>query len=140
VHQADEMLPFKWGTARLILDCQQSPIVLPIWHEGLAHTMPLKSVFPKWNQPLRVVFGEPICVDDLRREHAQVEKAAAIIDKMLAPTKLAEIRRDYERARLTRVNAQWDADATLRIAIMQRLRTALENVRRQCDTLTFQKI
>lgn len=30
-----ELLPFKWGVARLIMDAREPPVVLPIYHEGI---------------------------------------------------------------------------------------------------------
>ncbi|KAI8055106.1 acyltransferase-domain-containing protein [Syncephalis plumigaleata] len=67
INQDPNMIRFKWGVARLIMECRQSPIVIPIWHHGMADIMPLKSKIPlpRLNKSLVMTVGQPIPLDDL---------------------------------------------------------------------------
>ncbi|CAO3646827.1 unnamed protein product [Cunninghamella echinulata] len=60
VNQTDYMLRFKWGIGRLIMESDPSPIVIPIWHEGMENVRPLQGPFMKLGQQVKMIFGEPI--------------------------------------------------------------------------------
>ncbi|KAL7749276.1 Lyso-phosphatidylcholine acyltransferase [Sorochytrium milnesiophthora] len=75
VHQEDYLLPFRWGVARLIMDCDVAPLVVPIYHAGLAHIHPLEGgplggFLPRFFQPLHISVGEPIDTAGWRLEVA----------------------------------------------------------------------
>ncbi|KAF1808582.1 tafazzin, partial [Eremomyces bilateralis CBS 781.70] len=55
---------FKWGVARLILESEPCPDVVPIFVEGFEAVMPEGRGWPRWmprgGKKLRVVFGERV--------------------------------------------------------------------------------
>ncbi|KAI8910133.1 acyltransferase-domain-containing protein, partial [Gorgonomyces haynaldii] len=57
-----EMLPFKWGVGRLVMESQEPPIVVPFYHTGMQQVLPLQDGW-SWlrvGKQVDVVFGEPI--------------------------------------------------------------------------------
>ncbi|PAA88188.1 hypothetical protein BOX15_Mlig010617g2 [Macrostomum lignano] len=89
---------FRWGVGRLIADSEPTPIVLPIWHEGVETINPLAdNVFQyfwfglqalcRGGLPITVNFGEPLdltpLVQRLKQEGATREAMRiAITDKV----------------------------------------------------------
>ncbi|KNE57285.1 hypothetical protein AMAG_03017 [Allomyces macrogynus ATCC 38327] len=74
VHQEDTMLPFRWGVGRLILDSTRPPLLLPIYHRGLARIHPLKGGpaagwLPRPFLPLDISVGDPIDTSAWRDQH-----------------------------------------------------------------------
>jgi monolysocardiolipin acyltransferase len=58
------MLPrFKWGAARLLLEAEPAPLVVPVFISGLATVMPEDRAAPRWLPRLgarvEVAFGDP---------------------------------------------------------------------------------
>lgn len=59
----------KWGTASLIVRAPVTPIILPIYHQGLQEVMPEKYLFgrrpplPLCNKKIKIVVGDPIEFD-----------------------------------------------------------------------------
>jgi monolysocardiolipin acyltransferase len=53
---------FKWGVARLILESDPCPAVVPIWIEGFDKVMPEDRGFPRWwprwRKRINVAFGD----------------------------------------------------------------------------------
>ncbi|EKX55274.1 hypothetical protein GUITHDRAFT_156767 [Guillardia theta CCMP2712] len=68
-----EMGRLKWGVGKLIAHSPVTPIIIPLYHKGMAGVMPQKnrllSVFPRGGGYVVVRFGEEIKVDDLISEH-----------------------------------------------------------------------
>lgn len=60
VNQTNELLKFKWGVARLIMESETPPLVLPFYHHGLADIMPLGTMVPRIGGKLSVRFGNVI--------------------------------------------------------------------------------
>jgi len=66
VHQADAygVRYFRWGVARLILEAEPCPDVVPIWIEGPEDVMPEARPPPRWvprfGARLSVTFGERV--------------------------------------------------------------------------------
>ncbi|CAO3628958.1 unnamed protein product [Cunninghamella blakesleeana] len=60
VNQTEYMLRFKWGIGRLMMESDPSPVVIPIWHQGMENVRPLKGPFIRTGQHVKMVFGEPI--------------------------------------------------------------------------------
>ncbi|KAK3940385.1 hypothetical protein QBC46DRAFT_288595 [Diplogelasinospora grovesii] len=77
VHQnkAVDLRYFKWGVARLILESDPPPDVLPMFIDGTQHIMPEDRTFPRFlprvGKKIRVAFGEVLDYEetfgDLRR-------------------------------------------------------------------------
>jgi len=75
-HPAADLRYFKWGVARLILEAEPAPDVLPMFIEGTQRIMPEFRTFPRFlprvGKPVRVAFGEVLDYEatfgDLRRK------------------------------------------------------------------------
>ncbi|KAA1133091.1 hypothetical protein PGTUg99_013069 [Puccinia graminis f. sp. tritici] len=64
-----ELLRFKWGISRLVLESKHEPIILPIWLTGFDQVMPEGrpspyNMIPRLNQSLSIKISPPI--NDLR--------------------------------------------------------------------------
>lgn len=59
---------FRWGVARMILECKQAPLIVPFYHEGLNVTMPLEPEppIPKYGSNIHIYFGKIIDMKDNR--------------------------------------------------------------------------
>ncbi|KAK3029982.1 hypothetical protein RJ639_038081 [Escallonia herrerae] len=55
----------KRGVARLILDADNVPMVVPFVHTGMQEVMPIGAKFPRIGKTVTVVIGDPIEFDDL---------------------------------------------------------------------------
>jgi monolysocardiolipin acyltransferase len=62
VNQDKEYMRLKWGVGRLVMEARDVPLVVPIYHEGLEHVMPLnrKYPIPLPGKDVLIAFGEPI--------------------------------------------------------------------------------
>lgn len=63
-HPRADLRYFKWGVARLILESEPAPDVLPIFIDGTQRLMPEHRTFPQFlprvGQKVRVAFGEVV--------------------------------------------------------------------------------
>ncbi|KAK1828430.1 acyltransferase [Podospora conica] len=74
-HPAADLRYFKWGVARLILEAEPAPDVLPMFIDGTQRLMPEHRTFPRFlprvGQDVRVAFGDVVDFEktfgDLRR-------------------------------------------------------------------------
>jgi monolysocardiolipin acyltransferase len=74
-HAATDLRYFKWGLARLVLEADPPPAVLPMFVDGTQRVMPEDRAFPRFlpraGQTVRVAFGDVLDYDavfgDLRR-------------------------------------------------------------------------
>jgi monolysocardiolipin acyltransferase len=61
-HPTRSLRYFKWGVARLILEADPCPTIVPIWIEGLDNVMhesrPNPRFIPRVGKDIKVVFGE----------------------------------------------------------------------------------
>jgi monolysocardiolipin acyltransferase len=61
-HPTRSVRYFKWGVARLILEADPCPTIVPIWIEGLDNVMhesrPKPRFIPRIGRDIKVVFGE----------------------------------------------------------------------------------
>ena len=72
VNMTTEWLRFKWGVAKLILQCKTPPIIVPIWHEGFEHILPnFPPYIPQIGKKATVVVGEPIDAEPLLHQLMQ---------------------------------------------------------------------
>ncbi|EOY11503.1 hypothetical protein QUC31_009457 [Theobroma cacao] len=55
----------KRGVGRLVLDADNTPIVLPFVHTGMQDVMPIGANFPRIGKTVTVLIGDPIHFDDL---------------------------------------------------------------------------
>lgn len=58
----------KRGVGRLVLDADNTPIVVPFVHTGMQDVMPIGANFPRIGQAVTVLIGDPIHFDDLLNE------------------------------------------------------------------------
>jgi len=50
------VLPLKWGTARMIVDCEREPVVLPLYHLGMDKVLPhVEPYFPRVGHKVRCI-------------------------------------------------------------------------------------
>ncbi|KAI9143427.1 Tafazzin-like protein [Paraphysoderma sedebokerense] len=74
VNQSPDMLRFKWGLGRLILESRTPPLILPLYHDGLSSVMPLdKAWIPRPFKKLTVTFGDLIDSSVWIKESEQME-------------------------------------------------------------------
>lgn len=75
VHQMEDlnMRYFKWGIARLVLESEPCPDVVPMWIEGLEQVMPETRTFPRFvpaiGKTIKITYGSALHEDffgDLR--------------------------------------------------------------------------
>ena len=92
-HPSTDLRYFKWGLARLVLECEPAPDILPMFIDGTQRVMPEERGFPRFlprvGKTVRVAFGEVLDYEatfgDLkrrweglvRREEMRVAAAAA---------------------------------------------------------------
>ncbi|KAH6805815.1 Phospholipid/glycerol acyltransferase family protein [Perilla frutescens var. frutescens] len=62
------MGPAKRGIGRLILDADNTPVVVPFVHTGMQEVMPVGAKFPRVGKTVTVLVGDPISFDDLISE------------------------------------------------------------------------
>ncbi|XP_042051970.1 tafazzin-like [Salvia splendens] len=55
----------KRGIGRLVLDADNTPIVVPFVHTGMQEVMPVGAMFPRVGKTVTVIVGDPISFDDL---------------------------------------------------------------------------
>ncbi|KAJ3345296.1 hypothetical protein HDU91_007400 [Kappamyces sp. JEL0680] len=60
--QPNELLPFKWGVARLVRESRLPPIVVPIYHRGMNDILPTTHRWNRlhFNKQLDVAIGDPL--------------------------------------------------------------------------------
>jgi monolysocardiolipin acyltransferase len=80
------MLPrFRWGAARLVLEAEPAPLVVPVFISGLATVMPEERGAPTWlprgGATVEVAFGEPAdgrVVDAFRRRWGRLTEKVGV--------------------------------------------------------------
>ena len=67
VNQSSDLLKFKWGVARLILESKIPPLIIPFYHTGMERIMPEKSIvkIPRLYGDVTCRFGSVIDSRDL---------------------------------------------------------------------------
>ncbi|KAG2498619.1 hypothetical protein HYH03_003367 [Edaphochlamys debaryana] len=62
--------PLRWGAGKLVCEARRlsggkDPIVLPFYHSGMGHVLPLSSRFFKAGHEVEVRIGEPVPISDV---------------------------------------------------------------------------
>lgn len=66
VVQQDKMIRFKWGVGRMLMEVEQAPIVIPVWHRGMEAAKPLyETKLVHLGKPITLVFGDPVAYSDI---------------------------------------------------------------------------
>jgi len=68
INQTADLLRFKWGIGRLLMESTNLPIVVPIWHKGLEEIMPEDRDhpwLPIFGKKIIIAYGNPIDFKDL---------------------------------------------------------------------------
>ncbi|RZC80776.1 hypothetical protein C5167_043364 [Papaver somniferum] len=55
----------KRGVGRLVMDADNTPIVVPFVHSGMQEIMPIGANFPRVGKTVTVIIGDPISFEDL---------------------------------------------------------------------------
>ncbi|CAE1294855.1 TAZ [Acanthosepion pharaonis] len=94
VNLTKECLRLKWGVGRLIADCNNNSLVLPMWHIGMDSILPNKKPYiPRIGQTVTILVGEPLQfksdVDSLRQDGKSAREIRKhITDKIQEEMKL----------------------------------------------------
>ncbi|KAL2270291.1 hypothetical protein VTJ83DRAFT_2475 [Remersonia thermophila] len=63
-HPSTDLRYFKWGLARLLLESDPAPLMIPVFIDGMQRIMPEDRGFPRFlpriGRTVRVAFGEPV--------------------------------------------------------------------------------
>ncbi|OAD66921.1 hypothetical protein PHYBLDRAFT_183702 [Phycomyces blakesleeanus NRRL 1555(-)] len=90
VNQGDDLIRFKWGIGRIVMEAKECPIIIP-------------GPFVQLFNPITVVFGEPIDVQDVLNEWQQgklSEEEARIRITSIVYEALKKLKEDAENNRL----------------------------------------
>ncbi|KAK0623165.1 acyltransferase-like protein [Immersiella caudata] len=133
-HPASDLRYFKWGVARLILEAEPAPDVLPMFIDGTQRIMPENRTFPRFaprvGKKVRVAFGEVLDYEatfgDLRRRwHRLVLRTRAQKERATRTKEIAMI------GELADETLQYGPEAeAIRIEVARRMREEVLKVRR----------
>ena len=84
VNLTKENMRLKWGIGRLVSECKQLPIIVPIYHLGMDSILPnVKPYIPRIGNKVTVVIGKPLdltkTIQDLENRNANSEESRLII-------------------------------------------------------------
>ena len=110
VNQSGQLLRFKWGVARLIMECKEPPLILPFYHLGMADVVPLHSWYkgPRVGKKVVVAFGEPIdCSKSWIQSGLQVQEQRIEMTRLIQDRVQALKDSVDEQYLLKKVNDSW---------------------------------
>lgn len=73
--------PGKVGVGKVIHEAQCK--VVPVYFEGMDHFLPKGRMFPCFFQKLKIIFGDPVRLDDLLVLENSRETSRLIIDRVM---------------------------------------------------------
>ena len=66
VNMTKERMRLKWGVGRLIYDSPITPVIIPIWHEGMDDILPnVEPYVLQFRKKLTINYGEPLNLGDM---------------------------------------------------------------------------
>nr|POF05931.1 lysophosphatidylcholine acyltransferase [Quercus suber] len=141
IHQHPDkvMRYFKWGVARLILEAEPCPDVLPIWVDGPQHVMsntrPWPRPLPRVGKDISVTFGDLVDTEKVFEPFRQKWKAMkqrAACNRSLAGSESADPANEAVGV-VTDEDLRYGAEAEqLRIDVTLAVRNEVLKVRRMC--------
>jgi monolysocardiolipin acyltransferase len=60
----DKLLPLRHGVGKLVTEARVPPVVLPIYHLGMANVIPYHGRWPRPGKDILFVIGKPIYFDE----------------------------------------------------------------------------
>ncbi|KAI9490389.1 acyltransferase-domain-containing protein [Zychaea mexicana] len=106
VNQTTSMIRFKWGIGRIIMESDRCPIVVPVWHNGMAQVRPLHGPPVQFFKPITLAFGDPIDFQDtldawragkISETEARIKITSTIFDALAElKEKTQRMKRDLE--------------------------------------------
>mmetsp|Transcript_725 Transcript_725/g.1686 ORF Transcript_725/g.1686 Transcript_725/m.1686 type:complete len:265 (-) Transcript_725:97-891(-) len=60
-----KLAKMKWGSAKILCETENDPVILPFYHTGLREILPIGSVVPRVGKKNTVVVGDPVDLKDL---------------------------------------------------------------------------
>jgi monolysocardiolipin acyltransferase len=142
-HATSDLRYFKWGVARLILESDPAPDVLPIFIDGTQRVMPEDRGFPRFlprvGKRLRVGFGEVLDYEatfgDLRRRWEALvrrENGRVVADDGAAGKEMMAVKKEASSlpGELATEELKYGKEAQeIRIEVARRLREEILKVR-----------
>ncbi|PIA15113.1 hypothetical protein COEREDRAFT_82310 [Coemansia reversa NRRL 1564] len=118
INQGAQLLRFKWGVSRMIMEAERTPIVIPMFFSGMREVMPLrqKLPLPRLNPFERVFY---IRAGDFIDFTEQVEQWRATRAKI---SSVDDVARLDEQVRIHIASQLWDAVNKLKTESEQKLR------------------
>jgi len=125
-HPKSDLRYFKWGVARLILESEPAPDVLPMFIDGTQRLMPEDRAFPRFapriGKQIRVAFGEVLDYEatfgDLRRRWQGLVKRSGGIKGVIGELGSEELKYGKEAEQI-------------RIEVARRMRDEILKVRKK---------
>ncbi|CAK7263562.1 Lyso-phosphatidylcholine acyltransferase [Sporothrix epigloea] len=136
VHQKDDrgMRYFKWGVARLILESEPTPDIVPMFIDGLDRIMHEERTFPRFlprlGQKVRIVFGDNLGPEAFADLRDRWQRLVARSSRQLAASEKGNSSSGAEAER--ELDLKYGPEAQqLRIEAAHRMRNEILKLRRQ---------
>ncbi|CAH1267810.1 TAZ [Branchiostoma lanceolatum] len=101
VNMTQEMIRLKWGVGRLIEECQQTPVVIPIWHVGMDTVLPnVKPYIPRSGKRVTVLVGQPFQLHSILTQLRKDQKS---------PMEKRKVLTDHIQDQFVRLKAETEA-------------------------------
>ncbi|XP_074644582.1 tafazzin-like isoform X2 [Tubulanus polymorphus] len=77
-----EFIRLKWGVGRLVAECKNNPIIIPIWHVGMDNFLPNKTPYiPRMGQKITMLVGKPLDLSEQLNSLRSMKKTSTEIRK-----------------------------------------------------------